>query len=191
MTAPAVAAFAAAALAGAALLVWLIFRPRRVVAFERGDGPPLLLLPAPEERGAPLFKALRSLAETHRLIALRKGVSARRTAKWMLAHELDAPIVIAHREGCHAALKLAQDGRASGLVLIAPPKLRAPSADVLFPPTVIVSAHADRTAALVAELPTVERIAAPRLGNNPQKKRPDLIAAALARVEAMALSAPS
>lgn len=190
MTAPAVAALAAAALASAVLL-WLFFRSQRLPALERGEGPALLLLASPEEPAAPLFRALRALSETHRLIAPRKGVSARRAVKWMLAHDLSAPIVIAHREGCLEALKLALNGQASGLILIAPPKLKAPAADVLFPPTVIVSADAARAAALIAELPTVERIAAPRLGNNPQKKRPDLIAAALARVEAMALSAAS
>lgn len=184
MSVEAVAALAAA-LGGAALLIWLIAdaraRARLPALLEHGEGPPILLIADNPGRAQALFKIACAHIAERRLIAPVRADPARCVE--------GRPIVIAHGRGCRVALALAARGRVAALVLIAPRAKPPAAADILFPPAVLLADSRARLRALCDALPTFERIAAKGLGRFPHRRRPDLLLAALDRAETLAAEA--
>ncbi|MGE3142141.1 MAG: hypothetical protein AB7L65_02365 [Hyphomonadaceae bacterium] len=175
----------AATLAALALAFLLALRRARTPPslITSGEGPPLLLVAAPRAPIAPFAAALEALAGRYRLVALDRARPGQ--AERAAVALTEKPIVAAHGAGALAALRLGHLGRVRGVVLIAPPPLKLRAADVLFPPTIILADGRAHLRALTAALPTVERIAAPGLGLRPERRRPDLVEAALSRLEEM------
>ncbi len=188
MTHAAIAALVAAlALSGLAFWLWPRRKTPRHIAL--GAGPPILVLAEPRAGVWPFLRALRRIAEDRRLIGCDgvSGDQAEAARRLIRALDLKRPLLIARGRAARAGLALAAEGAVGGLVLVAPKGPKRPrAADPLFPPTIIVSDGRVQHQALMAALPTVERISAPRLGRAPERKRPDLIAAALERLEELA-----